>query len=297
MRLFRFCLAAMLLVRPVWADVPGVVVDIAPVHSLVAQVMGDVGAPQLLVAPRSSPHSYALRPSQAHGLQNADLVIWIGPELTPWLSQPMANLAGGADQIALADHPATRTLELRGNHDHEEDQHGHGGDIDPHVWLDPENASAWLPVIAEMLAGIDPANAAIYRANADAAQDRLTEVTAELARTLEPVKNRPFITLHDAFQYFEARFGLVSAGALTLGDAGGASPARVALLQDTVAGQGIHCAFREPQFDDRLLLAVAGDTLQIGTLDPIGSTLQPGPDLYTGLLRDMAQSLASCPGN
>ncbi|MEZ5912967.1 MAG: zinc ABC transporter substrate-binding protein [Paracoccaceae bacterium] len=161
------------------AGVPEVQADIAPVHSLVARVMAGVGEPGLIVDAGASPHSFALRPSQARALQDADLVFWVGPELEPWLSDAMITLTEDAVAIALFDAPETRRLAAReaalfdGDHDHDHDHdqgddhaeaqdddhaegHDHGAD-DPHAWLDPENAIAWLGVIAEALAGADPA--------------------------------------------------------------------------------------------------------------------------------------------
>ncbi len=319
MTIFRSFATVLLLATPAIAQAPRVATDIAPVHALAAQVMAGVGTPDLLVMPKASPHSYALRPSQAQALQQADLVIWIGPQLTPWLAKPLTALAGDAGQLVLLAAEGTVVHDFRagldlghGDHedhdhdtdghqehdDHDHEDHDHRGDVDPHAWLDPENGKVWLSLIAGKLAALDPDNAAVYRANADRARAELDVVSAEIAQILEPVRARPFVTFHDAYQYFETRFGLAFAGAVSLGDATDPSPARLTALAAVLREDNIRCAFSEPQFDDRLLLAATeqGD-LQIGSLDPMGSQLQPGPDLYARLLRAMANSLASCQGN
>jgi zinc transport system substrate-binding protein len=311
-----------------WADAPRVVTDIAPVHALVAQVMADVGAPELLVAQGASPHAYALRPSQARNLQEAGLVIWFGPELTPWLQKPQNTLAERAEVLALLGVPDTVRHAFRegsdagdmahADHDHEdhgdehahedhdgeayERDHGHGDGhahdhhgLDPHAWLDPENAEIWLGAIADRLPSLDPENADRYRDNAARAKVGLETLQADLSARLASVRERPFVTFHDAFQYFDRRFDLAFAGALTLSDAADPSPAQVVELRERLQAGNIRCAFREPQFNDRLLTAAAdGTDLQIGVLDPLGSTLDPGPELYAQLLRDMADSLAAC---
>lgn len=120
-------------------------------------------------------------------------------------------------------------------------------------------------------------------------------MTQELSGTLAPVKTRPFVAFHDAYRYFENRFGLAFAGTASLSDAADASPAQVARYRDALVQRNVHCTFREPQFDDRLLISAAeGVELHVAVLDPLSSTLDPGPDLYARLLRDIAQSLASC---
>jgi len=84
------------------ADV-NVVTSIKPVHSLVAAVMEGVGTPSLIVEGAGSPHTYALKPSQAQNLENADVVFWIGHELEAFLEKPLEAIAAKADVIELID--------------------------------------------------------------------------------------------------------------------------------------------------------------------------------------------------
>lgn len=320
----RLSLSALLLTcaTPLLAEVPRVAVDITPVHSLVAQVMAGLGAPALIVRPGASPHGYALRPSEARAVQQADLVVWMGEELTPWLETPLSSLSGEARHIALLDHPATARLEYRdlahdehddhgddhaesGHDDHADeahddhaqethDDHDHSG-TDPHAWLDPGNASVWLSLLAEELAALDPEHADRYRANAAEAQARLAELTVQIAAELHPMQGKPFIAFHDAYQYFERPFGLTLAGTVSLGDASSPSPARLAQLREEVVEEGVTCAFSEPQYNTALLeTAVEGTGAAIFVLDPLGAGLEPGPELYPQVLRDMAASFAAC---
>ena len=126
-------IAACMTMVPLRADALDVVADIAPVQSLVAMVMGDVATPKVLIPPSASPHGYAMRPSEAASLQDAQLVFWIGPDLTPWLEAPIDNLAGNARVVSLLDLAETRRLgwreEMDGHdhgHGHDHDDHGHG---------------------------------------------------------------------------------------------------------------------------------------------------------------------------
>ena len=304
---------------PLLADVPKVAADIAPVHGIVARVMQGVGSPDLIVPSNASPHGNALRPSQARALQAADLVVWIGPELTPWLEKPVTSLAGSAAQIVLLDLPGTVTHAYRDRHDaepgeanagHEDhddhDDHGEGHDdhddhdhdgTDPHAWLDPENGKLWMAAVAEALALADPGNAELYRANAAAGQAELAQIQGRIAEDLAYVPAASYVTFHDAYQYFEARFGLRPAGSVTLSDASDPSPAQLARVRDAVAGGQVTCALSGPQFDPALLMTAAeGQAVQVDVLDPLGTRIDLGPQFYGALLLAMAATIANCTG-
>ena len=126
--LFPLSITAMLLAGTAVADVPRVATDIAPVHSLVARVMAGVGEPSLIVQPGASPHEYSLRPSEAALLQDADLVFWIGEDLTPWLDGAIATLAAEATVTSLLEADGTVLLDFREDVLFEAHSHDHGGD-------------------------------------------------------------------------------------------------------------------------------------------------------------------------
>ncbi len=313
---------------PALAEVPKVVTDIPPVQALVAQVMGDLGQPELLLAKGADEHDFALRPSQMGAIADAGLVVWVGPELTPWLSRALEG--SSAPQLALLeaegthrqdyapgaedeeDHDHDHAAEEAGHddhdhdaaaepaaatedHDHEHEGHTHTG-TDPHAWLDPGNAEVWLGLIAAELSRLDPENAATYAANADAARARVIALDAEVTSLLAPVKDRPFVTFHAAYGYFAAHYGLTYVGALALGDASAPGAAHIAELRDEITHKQVACLFPEVQHDPALLTTLAeGTGAKIGgTLDPVGSSLEAGPDAYDTLLRGMATTLADC---
>lgn len=276
------------------AEVPAVAADIAPVHALTARVMEGAGTPALIVPPGASPHGHAMRPSETAALDRAALVVWMGADLTPWMAGAIDTLAADARVIALLEAAETATLPLRDSgHDH--DGHGHAG-ADPHAWLDPDNAARWLGLIAEELAALDPDNAALYRANAAAGQAELAALAARIEARLAPLAQEPFFVYHDAFQYFETRFGLRAAGAVAPGDASGPGPARLAALRAQAEAQGVSCLFAEPQTDAGRLTNIFGAGMRIGVLDPAGTALEPGPGLYARLLQDMAAAMPGCLG-
>lgn len=309
---------------PALAEVPQVVTDIHPVHSLVAQVMGDLGTPELLLERGASEHDFQLRPSQAAGLEAADLVVWIGPELTPWLERALDGIGGDAARLGLLGVPGTELMEFSadGAHGHEGHDHGaetaaaeghddHGHDdhgaehaeeghehegTDPHAWLDPANAKVWLAAIAVKLGELDPDNAATYAANAEAAEARVDAVDAEVAALLAPVKGKPVVVYHDAYGYLAAHYGLDIFGSVALGDATAPGAARLADLRAGVEGGGSVCLFPEAQHDAGLIEQLADGTgAKIGAaLDPNGSMQEPGPGAWEGTLRALAVAMADC---
>ncbi len=306
--------------------VPVVATDVTPVHSLVSRVMEGVGEPRLVIQRGASPHSYSMRPSEAAALENADVVFWVGEELTPWLDRALGNLAPDARQVALLHSQGTLRHAFRervltetpghDDHDHgagEHDDHGHddhhdhghehGHDhadhahegIDPHAWLDPVNARYWLGVIAETLAEEDPRNAQVYRRNAEAGQAEIDALMEQVRGEVSPVHEQAFIVFHDAYQYYERRFDMNTVGAISLSDASDPSPAHIAEIREIVGHHDVQCVFAEPQFNPALVDTVLnGTSARTGVLDPLGSEIAIGPDFYPTLIRQLTDRLVSC---
>lgn len=337
----RVALILLILAAPALADVPRVAVDIPPVHSLVAQVMAGVAEPDLVLPPGLSPHDVALRPSDAAALEGADLVVWVGPELSPAIARSVEALAGGA-VLTLLDAPGTTVHGFRegpvfaeiaaddghDEHDHDahehdehghdehghdeehahddehsgEDEHGHADEHghdhdgrDPHAWLDPENAAIWIEAIRLALTEIDPENASTYAENAAAAVARLATIAEAVEARIAPLRGQSFVVFHDAYHYFEARFGIEAVGSITLGDGSVPGPRRLEEIGHAVEDLQITCVFAEPQFNAGLVEATLSEAgAQVGVIDPLGVALEPGPDLYEGLLLNMATSFEAC---
>lgn len=175
---------------------------------------------------------------------------------------------------------------------------GHGHDeTDNHVWLDPENARVLVEAIAAELAKADPKNAAAYRTNATAMKTRLDTLIADVRATVAPAKGRGFIVFHDAYRYFEERFGLEAAGAISVSPEVIPGAARVAEIRSKVKELGATCVFSEPQFEPKLVSVVTeGTAAKSGVLDPLGSDITDGPGLYFELIRNLGQSFAGCLG-
>lgn len=288
------------------APVPKVVVTIKPVHSLVAQVMGDVASPGLIVSGAASPHSYSLKPSDAKMIADADVVFRVSAELEPFATKALKSLRKSTTVVSLVDAPGITLFKVRTDPNFEAqshakaDRHGHDhhdaeGGIDGHVWLDPANAVAMVNLIADQLAAKDPARAAAYKSNAARAKEQLAALSQELESSLRPVAGRPYVVFHDAYQYFEARFGLTPVGAVTINPEIPPSGKRLAALREKISKLGATCIFSEPNFEAKVVQAVSeGSNVRAAQLDPEAAMLQPGADLYPMLMRNMAQSMRTC---
>jgi zinc transport system substrate-binding protein len=295
-RVWLAAAAATLLAAGPAAALDGVVASIKPIHSLVAGVMEGVGQPALLVQGGASPHTYALRPTDAEALQSAKLVFWIGPALEAFLEKPLGTLSSGATVVELDEAPGMTLLAIREGGAFETDDDGDvEGPFNAHIWLDPENARAMVGAIAAALAQADPGNADRYRANAQALEKRLDGLESEVAETVEPVKGRGFIVYHDAYQYFENRFGLAAAGSITVSPETAPGAARIAEIREKIEELGAACVFTEPEFEPKIVdVTIEGTGARRGVLDPLGAELEDGPDLYFDLLANLADSLRQC---
>jgi zinc transport system substrate-binding protein len=280
--LFRLLIVALL--TPAWAwAAPRVLTDIAPVHSLVSMVMGDLGTPELLIEGSSDPHHFQFRPSQARALAKADLVVWVGPELTPWLVDHVAALSPDAKSLALLN---WLPVEVQPTAEQ--------GARDPHAWLNPEIAAGWIEQIAAQLAAVDPQNSAGYLANAQSASATLAAADQRLFDELRPARARKYIAAHDAFAYFAAHFGVNIVASVTDVEGSSAGARRLLRINRLIGQERIDCILAEPGQTGTLPAILKDAGIPVSELDPVGATIAPGPGLYMALLDDIAKDILSC---
>ena len=294
-----------------------VVASIKPIHSLVSYVMDGVGTPSILVDGSSSPHTFQLKPSHAQMLQDADIVFWIGEDLESFLETPLESIATNAKTITLMELDDIELLKFREKHifeehaghddhgdeheeghDEHEDEHGHNdehnhGEFDIHFWLDPAIAKVIVKNIAKELSNIDVVNKATYEANASKAISELDELIAETKLKIN--KNATYVVFHDAYQYFEERFGIEVLGALSVNPEILPGAKQLAEIREVIEHENVNCIFSEPQFNPSIAKTIAADTgVKAAVLDPLGAELDPSKDLYFDLIADMASSFSGC---
>ena len=232
-------------------------------------------------------------------------MLWVGEGLEGFMARAVRNLPPATRVLKLIEHPEMALLPARAggvweraHHDpgaHDDDDNGA---LDHHLWLDPANARLIVRVIADELVTLDRANAARYRANAARVTARLTNLEHDLRRALRPLENVPFLVFHDAWQYFEKRFGLHFIGAAVAHPESLPGARRMRELREAVRTHMPRCVFDEPQFNPRVVAALVADTgIGYATLDPLGATLPPGAGAYFLLMENAAATLAACPAN
>ena len=281
--------AVVLAIAPARAEGPRIVATIPPLQSLAAMAAPDEApTPVLLLPPGSSPHNYSLRPSDATALGRADLVAWVGPALESGLERALMQLGRGAEKLAMQEAPGMVTHPLRDAGVLEDDHgHGHGhedGDIDPHLWLDPRNAVAYVKALGRFL-----------ERPVDEAVVRLEALDARLAERLAPVQGRPFLVLHDSLQYLEKRYDLRAVGSLSLGPDRQPGARRLAQLRAVARETGARCLVAEPGVPDSALRPlIEGLDMRIARIDPLGAEGEPGADLYPAMMADAVARLVDC---
>ncbi len=287
---------------PAWAGegAPRVVVSVRPLHALAAGVMEGVGVPRLLVRGAASPHTYSLRPSDARALLRADVVIWVGETFETFLRKPLKVLSTRARIIEFAKTGRLVRLAVRkggawGGGEKGEGGKRRAGPFDPHVWLDPVNARAMVREIVEVLGRADPRRGRRYQENGRTMIRRLHALDEEIRSRLGPVAAVPYIVFHDAYRYFEDRYGLNVAGSLTVSPERRPGARRIFEIRARVRRLGVVCVFAEPQFRLSLVrTVVAGAGVRAAVLDPLGADLQAGPGQYFALMRRLTDSLVRC---
>ena len=302
-------LCALATVHSSRAHATEVLASIKPIHSLVAGVMGDAGEPRLMVTGTASPHTYQMRPSDAEVLNTADLIVWIGEGMETFLDRPIAVLGSGAHVVTLHKSAGLELLpsreggiwhdEERELHVDEHDDHGHDhGEFDMHIWLDPGNAHRIVDVVANALVRIDPGRIDIWRANAETMRTRIDLLESSLHERLALVRERAFIVFHDGYGYFEHAFELNGKGAVAVDPARPPGARRIAELRGALAELDVRCVFTEPQFEpDLVRTVIEGTEVRTAELDPIGVDVEPGPDAWFEIMRDLGDAFAECLGD
>jgi len=301
MRHLAVVLLTMFLAVPAIAGTPRVTVTLKPLHSLVAGLMGEKNAPVLLIQGSVSPHRYAPRPSEVRVLHRSDLVIWIGPSVEPGLTKVMTTLGANTRVLTLIKSPELELLPARAagtGEDHIGDLHhdgNHATDMDPHFWLDPRRVIRAARIIELALEEIDPAGAPRYRSNLEALEADLSELDTELETMLKPVSDRPILVFHDGYQYLEQRYGLNVLGSVAISPDRPPGAKRLINIRKRLRSEDGVCLLHEPQFEPTLAdTLIEGTGAKLGTLDPLGMDLPPGPNQYFVMLRSAALSVRDC---
>ena len=312
------------------SETKGVITTIQPINSLVSAVIGNTGKSISLIPAEISPHEYKLKPSDAKKLQEGNIIFYVSNHLESSVTKVFENLPKNIKIINLMEESEINHLEIRDNeawerHDHhghddhddhdkhgkkhddhdDHDKHGkkhddhddHEIEDDVHIWLSPDNAIKIVTKVKKELSLYFPENANVYNQNATKFIAKINNLKKELTQELSPIKDKPYVVFHDAYQYFEKTFGLNAVGSVALEGDIASSPKQISFIKDKIVKLKASCVFQEPQFDSKLVkIVVEGTKAQIGTLDPLGVNVSGKEDFYLQLLRNMSKSLKECLG-
>lgn len=303
MKFKGFC-AALLLSLPglSQADDINVVTSVKPLQLIAAAVLGELAQPQVLIPPGASPHHYALKPSDRRKLAQADLLMWVGPDLELFLQKSLVTSQVAtltllpedehADESA-AEHAAHEN-EAEPEHADEHEGHDHDG-VDPHLWLDPMQALQAAQQLTARLSQLYPQHQAQLEANLLTFSRQLIKVDQQLAADLLPLQSKGFFVFHDAYGRFMDRYQLKMLGAFTVDPGRPVGTRHLSDIRDQLQANAAVCVFGEPQFKAAVVKAVIDDLpVGYGELDPLALDADVSPQGYTEYLQQLGNQVSQC---
>ncbi|WP_253898533.1 zinc ABC transporter substrate-binding protein ZnuA [Pseudocitrobacter vendiensis] len=287
-----------------------VVASLKPLGFIASAITDGVTDTQVLLPDGASEHDYSLRPSDVKRLQNADLVVWIGPEMEAFMNKSTQSISD-KNKVTIAQLDGVKPLLMKGgdddDHDHEGDHdhaghesekgdaHHHHGDYNMHLWLSPEIARLSAVAIHDKLVELMPQSRAKLDANLKDFEAQLATADKEVGNELAPLKGKGYFVFHDAYGYYEKQYGLTPLGHFTVNPEIQPGAQRLHQIRTQLVEQKATCVFAEPQFRPAVVEAVArGTSVRMGTLDPLGTNIQLSKESYATFLRQLANQYSSC---
>ncbi|MGD1331649.1 zinc ABC transporter substrate-binding protein ZnuA [Vibrio harveyi] len=268
-----------------------VLTSIKPIQMITTELTEGVTAPDVLLQNNASPHDYALRPSDVQKVAAADLVIWYGHDLEPFLEKVVTDRG---NTLTLSQISGLSLREFGSEHSHDHDGHDHGTH-DPHFWLGVETVQQVANAIAHKLAEVDPVHADTYANNLKKFEVKLNATDSEIKQQLAPVKDKGYFVFHDAYGYFEERYGLNQMGHFTVSPDRKPGAKTLIRIRKTLGTGDVACVFSEPQFTPAVIESVMrGSDVRSGVLDPLGSEVEVKSGSYFEFLKGMSNSFSQC---
>ncbi|MEN4804876.1 zinc ABC transporter substrate-binding protein ZnuA [Pantoea agglomerans] len=283
-----------------------VVASLKPVGFIAAAIADGVTPVDVLLPDGASEHDYSLRPSDAKRLKNADLVVWVGPEMEAFMAKSAAELPAQKN-LAMVNIDGVKPLLISGGEDEDEHtaekseeqdtdaHHHHHGEFNMHLWLSPEIARKTAVAIHGKLLELMPQDKAKLDANLQQFEVALADTDKRVSAQLAPVRNKGYFVFHDAYTYFEKQYGLSPTGHFTVNPEIQPGAQRLHQIRTQLVEQKAVCVFAEPQFRPAVIDAVArGTQVRKGTLDPLGTDISLSKDSYVKFLSQLSSQYESC---
>lgn len=285
-----------------------VLTTIKPLGFIAAAITEGVSEPKVLLPTGASPHDYSLRPSDMRSINEADLVVWVGPELESFMAKPLAKHPHALTLTLVPGMPLFNyaTQASQDDHDHEHEAHEHGDQddgheghhhegVDPHLWLGPAQAKAIATAIATALGKQDPANQARYAANLAAFKGKVDARDKVIAEQMKAVNEKGYFVFHEAYGYWERHYGMSSRGHFTVSPERRPGAKTLVEIRKALEEKQASCIYAEPQFSPAVIESVARNTgARVLLLDEVGEQVPLGPDAYLQFMQQLAEAFAQC---
>lgn len=271
-----------------------VMTSIKPLQLITQELTKDVTDTEVLLANNTSPHDYALKPSDVRRLQAADLFIWLGPGLESFLE---SAVQANDNTLQLDQYDAIDKIvyDEHEGHEHHDDGHHHHGNYNPHLWLGPIQAQQMAQIISQKLSEIDPSHATQYAQNYQHFVTQLDATVSNIKQQLEPVKQHGYYVFHDAYDYYEQYFGLNHLGAFTVSPERRPGAKSLIAIRKALLSDQVYCVFSEPQYTPAVIESVTrGTKVKHGVLDPLATDQAVAPGAYFQFLSQLATHFTQC---
>lgn len=273
---------------------PKVLTTIKPLQMVAAAVMDGVGAPDLLIPSRQSPHYFSLRPSDAAKLRDADLILWVGPQMETFLAAAIEQAAASSTIIQSDGLEGVSLIHLDEGEDEDHDEHDHDG-YDPHLWLDSRNVRLIAAQLSAELALLDIANAARYAENFKRFQERLTQLEQDLEVAGTNIRKGSYAVYHNGTAYLERQLGIAHIFVVVPNHDIQPGIRHLLAVREQVKKQGPSCLLQDINTNPATVETVfEGAPVRKVTLDAMGESIALSSESYIELMARMARDISLC---
>ncbi len=277
----------------VQSDKIQVATTIYPLAQFAQQVGGDLVHVTQLTPSGVEAHDYEPSPRDIATMQEADIFVSNGAGIDAWADKLIDGTLRNTSTLRMADAMTLMPAVASEEHDNEhEEEHGHEGLLDPHIWLDPMLAQQEASLIATVLKEKDPAHTATYDANLEAFSRRLDELDAEFQNGLAHCASRTVIVAHDAFHYLGKRYNLNIVPIAGLSPEEEPSAQKLAEIIEIARAAKATTIFFEPFTSPKLSETIASElTITTSILNPLEGVTAEEAASGTDYFTLMAQNL------
>ncbi len=267
--------------------------SVKPINLIVQELTNGVAQSSYLIPNGASPHDYALRPSDIKKVREADVIVWYGNDLEPFLDKVIADKK---QIITISEFPSVDFYHFD---QHQENSHSHGDghhhNTDPHFWLGPNESLGVAKEITAQLIKIDPSNKQQYQSNLAIFEDNLAQTVAAISEQLKPVQNKGYFVFHDAYGYFERYFNMNKLGHFTVSPDRKPGAKSLIKIKKSLLNQQAKCVFSEPQFEPVIIKTITrGIDVNKGELDPLAIQQPEKNGAYFMFLSSIGNELFQC---